>query len=96
MVSKKTTVKKQTNNKLRIVVEHAFGPYKSASEAAAMKTRIREKVKKIAFTAVTKTKHGYVMKGKTSYIKAINAPASAVRQHLQAQVPSAKVIVTRV
>lgn len=89
------TTKKQTSKKLKIVVEHAFGPYASASEAAAAKKKIKAKVKNITLTAAAKTKTGYVMRGRMTYVNAVDAPASMVKQHLQSQMPNAKISVTR-
>lgn len=87
-------MKKQTSKKLKIVVEHVFGPYGSASEASDAKKKIKAKVRNIVLAAATRTKNGYVVKGKLTYVKAVNAPASMVKQHLQSQMPNAKVSVT--
>ncbi|HEY3390329.1 MAG TPA: hypothetical protein VGK38_12195 [Prolixibacteraceae bacterium] len=96
MVTKtKTPKSKLQSRKLKIIVEHLFGPYESVSGANTAKTAIRKKVGKITFTNAVKKGNGHYMKGRMTYVKAVKAPAEMVKQHLQNQIPGAKITVTK-
>ncbi len=88
-------MKKTSSKKLRIVVEQKFGPFVSLAEASAAKKRIKTKVQKGTFGATVKTQQGYVISHKITYLKNLDVPAAAVKQHLQSQLPSATVRVTK-
>lgn len=87
--------KSRASSKMRIAVEHTFGPYQSTTDAAKAKKQIKAKVAKIVFSPTKLTRGGYVFKGTLRYLKAVNAPLSAVKSHLQTSMPGAKVHVTR-
>lgn len=89
MVSKKQT------QRYRIILEIPFGPVGSASDASVLKKKIKAKTPKIAFSPVSKTRSGFIFKGKLSYVKSIAAPASAIKQTLIART-GAKVSVIKV
>jgi hypothetical protein len=91
-----TATKTQKSSKrMKIVVEQLFGPYASVGDVTAAKKMLKKKVAKIAFSATQKAREGYFIKGRMTYTKSVDAPASMIKQHLQAQIPGAKISVTR-
>ena len=100
MVATKSKSAKRPVGKLvrfKISIEHAMGPYASSSQVQAVKSKIKQRVPHATFTAMKKTSRGISFSTRTSYTKpfAAGVSASAVKAHLAASAPGAKVSVSR-
>jgi hypothetical protein len=92
----KTKTQQQKTQKYKIIIELGFGPYATPADVAAVKKQVKAKAPKITFGPVTKTKHGHTFKGRISAVKSVAAPASYIKNAVEAQTPGAKVFVTKV
>lgn len=79
----------------RITVIKSFGNFKTLDSANAAKKAIKAKVKKAIISAPVKTIRGYKFSTKLTYIRNVNAPASAVKRAVQRMAQGSKVTVTK-
>jgi hypothetical protein len=90
----KKTVKRASPSKtFAIRVLYKLGPFSSVAEASATKKRIKAKIKRAAFSAVSKSQNGYHMQCALSYKKKSTASASAIKASVQRSAPGTTVTV---
>lgn len=103
MVGRSTMIKRKTTTgkgktlpqKYRISMKFVFGPFKTASEAAALRKSVKAKVPKVRFGGSPSARNGFSFIGETVYVKRVSATASVLKQALQRSAPNAKITVNR-